>query len=315
MTDRESTPRTPAADDAESERAVAADAVHALVSPTAPGEPDSSKVAVDLPQVDSAAPGTDVAVPGHRRCLGNGIRVVDLVGRPSRRDDSRSRCEHPRLGPDASHGRRPHSRQSGDDGGVTSIALPALVVIGALAPRGRRPLRNRLGAGVLLAGVASAGVLPRARDQCGGGQGASRRGRLGRCRRRARVSLRTHHRSHAVRHLLRVGSLRPGGSGLAPTRPLVRCRRLRVRSRLVPVWLGVHWPTDVLGAWLYATAWFGLSAAAIIGLRSVLAGRRSRRGRPQAEIVAAPLGAAGSPGRMTGWNPAGSSRASPRSAC
>ena len=40
-------------------------------------------------------------------------------------------------------------------GGATSVALPALAVAGALLPPGRRGLRRRLGAGLLLSGSAA----------------------------------------------------------------------------------------------------------------------------------------------------------------
>jgi hypothetical protein len=43
-------------------------------------------------------------------------------------------------------------------GGVTRVALPALFAVGAVAVEGGRDVRRRFGAGLLLLGVASAGV-------------------------------------------------------------------------------------------------------------------------------------------------------------
>jgi membrane-associated phospholipid phosphatase len=148
--------------------------------------------------------------------------------------------------------------------GATYVALPALVVIGAVAPPGRRPLRIRLGSGLLLAGAASVGVyaglllnhlVGRARPPYEDWWGAA-----------GGPAFPSGHTTMATV----LGVL--GAWALLERAP--HRRRALVAAAVATaaavglsrVWLGVHWPSDVVGGWLFGTAW-ALGCVLLLGRR------------------------------------------------
>lgn len=149
--------------------------------------------------------------------------------------------------------------------GATYVALPALVLVGALAPQGRRRGRERLGSGLLLAGAASVGIYagllvnqivgrarPPAEDWWGAAGGPA---------------FPSGHTTVAT-----VASLL-GAWALAQRWP-DRRRALLVGAAAVAatvgwsrMWLGVHWPVDVLGGWVFGSGW-AFAAMAVLSGRS-----------------------------------------------
>jgi membrane-associated phospholipid phosphatase len=162
-------------------------------------------------------------------------------------------------------------------GGVSRTVLPALVAVGAVAARGGRDYRRRLASGLLLSLVASAGVYAEARinvlvgrarppvaDWAGAAGGPA------------------FPSGHTTTATLFAASC---AWALAARVPAGWPRRAvwagavgyAVAVGWSRVWLGVHWPTDVIGAWLYGVAWMAGSIAVLLTLRGWSARRHAPR--------------------------------------
>lgn len=152
-------------------------------------------------------------------------------------------------------------------GGVTKIVLPALIVVGAVAPRGGPGIRRRLASGVLLSCVAGAGVYAEIRINALVGRHrppvADWAGAAG------GPSFPSVHTAAATLVALSCAW------ALAARVPAGWPRRALWAGAAVyaaavgwsRVWLGVHWPTDVAGAWLLGVAWSAGSIAVVLTLR------------------------------------------------
>ena len=152
-------------------------------------------------------------------------------------------------------------------GGVTTIALPILIVVGIFASEAGHTLTRRLKSGLVIALVASGG---------------------------AQLGLQINHLEGRVRPPLvdwagtAGGPSFPSGHTTVASLFAASCAWLiatRVHQGwprillwtgaviyaaavgLSRIWLGVHWPTDVIGGWLYALAWLAGSAAAVLTIR------------------------------------------------
>ncbi len=152
-------------------------------------------------------------------------------------------------------------------GGITALTLPALAVVGAVALPGRRSWRARLAAGALLAGVGAVGVY--AGLLLNGATGRERPAVADWAGAAGGPSFPSGHTTAATIFALCCAwalSARFLGRG---------SRRLIWTAAVLwslavgwsRVWLGVHWPSDVVGGWLFATAWCAVAGAVVAHLR------------------------------------------------
>ena len=241
-------------------------AVEEVVSPTAPGLPPESATPVDLPEVAPkvraghgllllgiitalAFAALTVAVAMHSLLTGtfdgNLHAWIILHRQPWNIDVARTLTW----------------------GGATVVTLPALIVIGAAAPRPPRSWRSRLGSGFLVAGVAAlgmalglvinavmAGQRPDTADWAGTASGPTFPS--------------GHTTSATIFAACCVWALAPR----LRTRPalaacIIAAGAYALVVGLTRAWLGVHWPTDVLGGWLFGISWTALAVSAVFAAR------------------------------------------------
>ncbi|HEX6887522.1 MAG TPA: phosphatase PAP2 family protein [Candidatus Nanopelagicales bacterium] len=170
--------------------------------------------------------------------------------------------------------------------GAGRITLPALLVVGALAPRGPRPWPTRVGAGAMLAGLAALGgglgvVLNRSLDRVRPPQADWAGVAVGGSFPSGHTTTATLFAAACVWALLGRVRSRRGRVVL-----VAACAAFALGVGWSRVWLGVHWPSDVLGGWTYALAWSTLAAAAALAIARSRPGREALREVDRADAQA-----------------------------
>lgn len=258
----------------ESDAAVAPDGAEKIVEavatgldPTAPSQPTSSGVVVDLPEI---VPNIGISSKSLLWTgIGSGALFAVLavaVGRHS----------VPTIAMDGDIHRWVVAHRGSFDvdfarwitwGGATIVTIPALAVIGALAVKGPKRVSSRIGSGVLLAGVASVGMyVGLTINALMGGQRPDTADWLG------TAGGPTFPSGHTTTATIVAGAVL---WAIAPRLNTSRARVIACSAAVAyavlvgstRVWLGVHWPSDVLGGWLFGVAWVALAESALLFAR------------------------------------------------
>lgn len=241
--------------------------VQDALSPSAPGLPPESGVAIDLGQVaPDAAPPTRLLVAVG---VGSAVLFAALTASVVMEVSAVSAADiqlHSWVLVNRSDLTIEVARWL-TWGGATVVTLPALIVIGALASTGARSLRSRIGSGALLGGVASLcvylglfinaavdGVRPVEGDWAGTAGGPT---------------FPSGHTTAAVVFAAFVVWALAERTRTARQRALLGLVAVAYAGivGLTRVWLGVHWPSDVLGGWLFGTAAACLAVAGVVTAR------------------------------------------------
>jgi undecaprenyl-diphosphatase len=165
-------------------------------------------------------------------------------------------------------------------GGISEVVLSALFVVGAATAASGSSAGRRLRSGLLLALIAGAGIYteirinqvierprPPVSDWAGSAAGWSFPSGHTTAGTLFAVSCAWALAARVPPGLPRRG-VWAGGAVYAATMGWSR------------VWLGVHWPTDVLGGWLFGAAWLAGSVTVILTVRRGAASRATRGREP-----------------------------------
>ena len=164
-------------------------------------------------------------------------------------------------------------------GGITQVVLPILVPVGALAAAAGSGWSRRVRSGLMLGVIAGAGVgvetqvnhlIGRVRPPISDWAGTA-----------SGPSFPSGHTTVATLFALScawacAGRVRPGWPRRAVWAGAAVYAAAVGWSR---VWLGVHWPTDVVGGWLFGLAWLAASTALLLSLRQLSLRQLSLRRR------------------------------------